>query len=464
MTISSTTRKAGPYTGNGATVAFPFAFKVFSQSDVVVTATDLSGSETTLTLTTHYTVALNADQDASPGGTVTMVTAPLTGHLRTISSAVPELQAVALTNMGGFYPAVINGALDRLTILTQQNTEQLSRAVKVAISSSTNPDSLIASVSASASAAAASANSAAASYDSFDDRYLGPKAADPTFDNDGAALLVGALYWNTASKTFKAWDGTAWATFTVNAQPLDDQLTTLAGITAQQATDLASVSGFMGGMLNDADESTARATLKTGLQSDSVQGYSASATLTAADFGRAITYTSASAGTLTLPSPTSARVGSIISIYNVDAGVCTVARSGTANIYAFGLIAVTSLSLAKGECVTLLTDGVNWAQVSANRIDFSGVYNDVVASRAFATTYTNNRDKPIAVVVSGASAGAGGINTIVTVGGVEAINRDDYASSAGYKFPVFFIVPPGASYSVAVSPASYALTAWKELY
>lgn len=44
-------------------------------------------------------------------------------------------------------------------------------------------------------------------------------------------------------------------------QPLDAQLTTLAGITAQQAIDLASVSTFMGTMLDDADAATARATL-----------------------------------------------------------------------------------------------------------------------------------------------------------------------------------------------------------
>lgn len=45
-------------------------------------------------------------------------------------------------------------------------------------------------------------------------------------------------------------------------QPLDDQLTTLAGITAQQATDLASLSTFIGTLLNDADAAAARATLE----------------------------------------------------------------------------------------------------------------------------------------------------------------------------------------------------------
>ena len=53
MTISSTTRKAGPFTGNGVTVAFPFAFKVFTVADVlVVQAVTATGIETTKTLTT----------------------------------------------------------------------------------------------------------------------------------------------------------------------------------------------------------------------------------------------------------------------------------------------------------------------------------------------------------------------------------------------------------------------------
>ena len=49
------------------------------------------------------------------------------------------------------------------------------------------------------------------------------------------------------------------------SQPLDAQLTTLAGITAQQATDLSSVSPFIGTLLNDADAATARATLGAGV-------------------------------------------------------------------------------------------------------------------------------------------------------------------------------------------------------
>jgi len=65
--------------------------------------------------------------------------------------------------------------------------------------------------SASATAAGLSATSAAAAYDSFDDRYLGAKTSDPTLDNDGNALLTGALYWNSTSSVMKVYSGSAWS-------------------------------------------------------------------------------------------------------------------------------------------------------------------------------------------------------------------------------------------------------------
>tara|TARA_R110000782_G_scaffold2970_1_gene10991 strand:+ start:25269 stop:26954 length:1686 start_codon:yes stop_codon:yes gene_type:complete len=58
--------------------------------------------------------------------------------------------------------------------------------------------------------AASSASSAAASYDDFDDRYLGAKATDPALDNDGDALITGALYFNTTDDVMKVWEGTSW--------------------------------------------------------------------------------------------------------------------------------------------------------------------------------------------------------------------------------------------------------------
>lgn len=66
----------------------------------------------------------------------------------------------------------------------------------------------------SATSAASSATSAAASWDQFDDRYLGAKSTPPTLDNDGNALTVGTIYWNSTNSNMYAYDGTAWQVFT----------------------------------------------------------------------------------------------------------------------------------------------------------------------------------------------------------------------------------------------------------
>jgi hypothetical protein len=62
----------------------------------------------------------------------------------------------------------------------------------------------------SAASAATSATSAAASYDAFDDRYLGSKTSDPTLDNDGNALITGALYFNSVISAMKVYNGSSW--------------------------------------------------------------------------------------------------------------------------------------------------------------------------------------------------------------------------------------------------------------
>ena len=171
MTISSTIRKAGPYSGNAITVSFPFTFKVFATSDVYVVQTDLFSVETVKALTTDYTVVLNPDQNASAGGTVTMLIAPPAGYLLTISSQVPNLQPTDITNNSGFYPKVVVDALDRLTILVQQLALGVASAIQVPISSSQTPSQwlssfttllsdYISSASSSASSALSSANSA----------------------------------------------------------------------------------------------------------------------------------------------------------------------------------------------------------------------------------------------------------------------------------------------------------------
>ena len=92
-----------------------------------------------------------------------------------------------------------------------------SNSASAAATSATNASNSASAASTSASNAATSesnaatsASNAASSYDSFDDRYLGAKSSAPTLDNDGNALLTGALYFNTSTNEMKVWSGSAW--------------------------------------------------------------------------------------------------------------------------------------------------------------------------------------------------------------------------------------------------------------
>ena len=119
----------------------------------------------------------------------------------------------------------------------------------------------------SESNAAASATAAAASYDSFDDRYLGAKASDPTLDNDGDALIDGALYFDTTNNIMKVYDlgTTSWLRTTPTSSD-QTSINTVSGISSDVTTvsgissDVSIVSGISADVTNvsanDADIST----------------------------------------------------------------------------------------------------------------------------------------------------------------------------------------------------------------
>jgi hypothetical protein len=92
-----------------------------------------------------------------------------------------------------------------------------SSSASSASTSASNASTSASNASTSASAAAADAASAAsalaqtlAAYDNFDDRYLGAKASDPSLDNDGNALVAGALYFDSTTGAMKVYTGSAW--------------------------------------------------------------------------------------------------------------------------------------------------------------------------------------------------------------------------------------------------------------
>lgn len=124
---------------------------------------------------------------------------------------------------------------DRYILVSQNPAQAAQAAASAAAAAVSEANAATSETNAATSEANAltSENNAAASYDSFDDRYLGPKASAPTLDNDGDPLINGALYWNTTDdpQRMYGWDGTntVW-------QPVfaSGDATTLGGLSASQ--------------------------------------------------------------------------------------------------------------------------------------------------------------------------------------------------------------------------------------
>ena len=132
MTVTSSSNKAIG-NGNGATTVWPFAFYVLDDDDLDVYYTAVTGDETLLS-TASYTVSLNSNQATNPGGSVTYSPAIASGTLLTVIRVVDYLQSIDIVNQSGFYPDVVEGALDKLAMGLQQVAEEVSRALTTPVS------------------------------------------------------------------------------------------------------------------------------------------------------------------------------------------------------------------------------------------------------------------------------------------------------------------------------------------
>lgn len=318
--ISDVTRRV-VYTGSAGVGPYSFSFEILANTDIAVYK-----DSTLLTLTTNYTVTINANGT----GSVTLVVAATAGNNITLVGNRAIERATDFVTGGDLFANSLNDEFDSLVIFSQQTDEKAERGLKAPVTDptdinmvlpsktsrankflafdsvgnptigedvgryrgnwasgtsylvrdivkdasnssiyrvntshtssgttpiSTNADSAkwdllidgssVASAAASASAAAASASAAASSastattqaglaataktgaetaqtaaeaardatlaaYDSFDDRYLGSKTSNPTLDNDGNALVGGALYYNSVAVEMRLYTGSAW--------------------------------------------------------------------------------------------------------------------------------------------------------------------------------------------------------------------------------------------------------------
>jgi len=131
MTVSTTTIK-NSYSANGSTVAFSYTFKVFASTEVTVyIRVDATGVETLRAEGTGSTNYAVSGVGETGGGTVTFVTAPLE------DTTVVIIRDTALTQLTDYQPAdpfpadSHEDALDKLTNISQELSEEMDRTLKV---------------------------------------------------------------------------------------------------------------------------------------------------------------------------------------------------------------------------------------------------------------------------------------------------------------------------------------------
>jgi hypothetical protein len=219
-----------------------------------------SASTSASTASTAATNASNSATAAASSASTASTAATNAGNSATAAATSETNASNSATAAAGSASSASSSASSASTSASNASTSATNAAnsASAASSSASSASTSATNAASSATAAASSATSAAASYDAFDDRFLGAKSSDPAVDNDGNALLTGAIYFNTVSNQMLVYNGTAWQT--VASLPdvvVEDFFTATAGQTSYTFSSTYRV-GFVyvwvnGVMLGDSD-------------------------------------------------------------------------------------------------------------------------------------------------------------------------------------------------------------------
>lgn len=259
MTLSTSDARSGPYSTAGGNTIYDYDFLVRDAGHLTVIRASADGAETLLSHPADFTATGIGEAD---GGQITLTATPAADNTIIILRQTPVQQETDYGPQSALIPNTIEAALDQLTMVQQDHAERLNRAVSVAATSSDNPANYKRDIDIAAAATAAHAGNAvtaaatataaetttitkageaAASasaantdriaaetarqaadtaLDDFTDIYLGDKVSNPATDNDGDALVTGALYFNTADKEMRAYNAgdSTWYSVTDAAQ------------------------------------------------------------------------------------------------------------------------------------------------------------------------------------------------------------------------------------------------------
>lgn len=518
MTISTTDSRI-QYTGNAVTTAFSFPYRFLENADLLVTITTPAGVTTTQVLGTDYTVT-GADLDA--GGTVTMTDPPATGELLTIRRVLDLTQETDYQSGDPFPAESHERALDKLTMVTQQLQEQLTRTLQLPPESNADTSAIdveavevVAGIAADVSAVAAvdTEVAAVAGIDTEVVAVAGNSANIATVAADSAAINTAAT--NIAAIIAAPGAATTASTAATTATTQAGIATTQAGNAATSATNAANSATAAAGSATAAAASAAAAQVRNKIEPISASVASNALTLTlnptVLDFrsatlgsGAVNTRTVASAISLVISSGStlgtvSGQASRIVVLALDNAGTVELAAvnlAGGVNLDETGVVSTTAEGGAgAADSATVIysatartnvpyrvlgyvestqTTAGTWSTAPSSivgagaqalgalmSLGYGQTWQNLTGSRAFGTTYTNATGRPIFVCVSSNNPQGVNVSMTATVNGVTVVGQQGYSPAGNIGLSLSFVVPHGQTYSITAVAAT--LSAWAEL-
>lgn len=174
-----------------------------------ITAAQIYASNAAASAAAALTSETNAASSASSASTSATTATTQASAASTSATAAATSATSASSSASSASTSATNAATSASNAATSASN---------ASTSETNAASSASSAASAQSAAESARDATLAAYDNFDDRYLGVKSSDPTLDNDGNALVAGALYFNSVDEAMKVYTGSAWVAAYVSGE------------------------------------------------------------------------------------------------------------------------------------------------------------------------------------------------------------------------------------------------------